>query len=200
MTIPPESFLGTVNTRSEENPETLSSPCTYPSFFLHKRSIDKWQLNATRPTSQSSRKRAHKAHHSWETAVELPSLRTCHPSTEGCVNFILRIVEPVDPSHTETLTSLRFCQCCTTTRSAAKGTPLTRWLPRNLSQQFPPIDSGHARRPLLINLHKQHTPKFCNSLGYAILSVEAQIPCTHHPGASTSESHGHVETTTMRVS
>ena len=33
VTLPPESFFGTPNTRSEGNPETLSSPCTHPSLL-----------------------------------------------------------------------------------------------------------------------------------------------------------------------
>ena len=33
VTIPPESFFGTPNTRSEENPETMNSPCTHPSLL-----------------------------------------------------------------------------------------------------------------------------------------------------------------------
>ena len=33
VTLPPESFFGTPNTRSDENPETLSSPCTHPSLL-----------------------------------------------------------------------------------------------------------------------------------------------------------------------
>ena len=54
MTVPPENFFGTPNTRNEENPETLSSTSL---LSWHEKSSDKCQLNATRPTSQSSRKR-----------------------------------------------------------------------------------------------------------------------------------------------
>ena len=41
---------------NELNPATLSSSYTQPSCLGKKKSIDKWQLKATRPTSQPSKK------------------------------------------------------------------------------------------------------------------------------------------------
>ena len=47
----------TLNTENEGNPATLSSLQHASLISWHSKSIDKWQLNATRPTSQCSKKR-----------------------------------------------------------------------------------------------------------------------------------------------
>ena len=54
MTVPEENYSGTVNTVKKENPATLSYPSMHPSFLDRERSMAMWQLNGTRPSSQSS--------------------------------------------------------------------------------------------------------------------------------------------------